>query len=484
MIKILDYLNPIKQLGKKNYSFLFPLIFNIIVFILSEFLSYKILKDPNIVGTYIIFVNVILIIYFSLRNGVIGGFTTSTLTILYYLYIIETRSYTNGKFIAGVETTIYLGLIYFGLSAIIGGLKQTVDSLIEKEADGRKQLETIVEQLPVGIIISDATGKVIHQNKQLENIIDMKIPTEFIYGEELLLNAEINNKPLNASQAPILTALKGKKLKNENITIQKKDGKKTFLQVSAAPILNKKGKIIAAAEIINDITIQRELEEKKDDFINMASHELKTPLTSATVFAQILKKRFQKSQDSESEKVIKKIDLQLNKLTDLVKELLDVTRLYKGGLKVEKEKFLVKELAKEIVEDLQPTTFHKLKLDWHTKLYVYADKERIRQVLTNLVTNAIKYSKADKDIIIGSRPKKNTIEIYVKDFGIGIPKIAHKKIFDRFYQVRGHETYPGLGLGLYISSQIIKLHKGKLWVESSEGKGSTFYFSLPVSSSL
>lgn len=118
--------------------------------------------------------------------------------------------------------------------------------------------------------------------------------------------------------------------------------------------------------------------------------------------------------------------------------------------------------------------------DWHTKLYVYADRERIRQVLINLITNAIKYSPEAKKVVIRSQKNKNFIQISVQDFGIGIPKTEQLKIFDRFYQSQNHKTYPGLGLGLYISSEIIKANGGKMWVESDEGKGSTFYFTLPT----
>lgn len=130
---------------------------------------------------------------------------------------------------------------------------------------------------------------------------------------------------------------------------------------------------------------------------------------------------------------------------------------------------------------LQPLTQQKLILDWHTNLPVHADKERIRQVIINLVTNAIKYSPEGDKILVGSHKRGDYIEMYVQDFGMGIAKEEVKKIFGRFYQAAQHKTFPGLGLGLYISSEIIKIHGGKMWVKSEKGKGSTFYFTLPIS---
>jgi PAS domain S-box-containing protein len=236
-----------------------------------------------------------------------------------------------------------------------------------------------------------------------------------------------------------------------------------------------------------DITEKKKAEDRlqkavttRDDFISMASHELKTPLTSMSVFTQVLRKRFKTTKDTESLKIMEKMEKNIRKLTLLVKDLLDVSRIERGKLQIVKETFLIKDLVLDIVEDLQPITTHKLILDWHTKLYVCGDKERIRQVLVNLITNAIKYSPTANKVIISSTKKNSNIEISVQDFGMGISKGEQQKFFDRFYQSQKHKTYPGLGLGLYISQRIITAHGGKLWVESKEGKGSIFHFTLPT----
>lgn len=231
---------------------------------------------------------------------------------------------------------------------------------------------------------------------------------------------------------------------------------------------------------IEDITHRRILEQQKEDLINMVSHELKTPLTSAKMFMQILSKQLK--DDSQAQPLLVKIDDQIDKLNILVSEILDTTQIEQGKLELKREKFILKDEAREIIQDLQLITDHNLVFDWHTSEYLYADKARIRQVFTNFITNAIKYSQGKNDIIIRSRRSKDTIIVSVQDFGKGIPKAEQARIFDRFYQI--HETNKNtqlsLGLGLYISKQIVTHLGGKIWVESEEGKGSTFFFSLPI----
>ncbi len=237
------------------------------------------------------------------------------------------------------------------------------------------------------------------------------------------------------------------------------------------------------ADIIERKFAQEALKESiflRDEFIAIASHELKTPLTSTKIFTQILQKQFK--DDPKATAFLNRMNDQVNNLTTLISEMLDTTRIQKGKLEFKLTKFIVKDLALEIINDLQQISNHKLIVEWETNEFVVADKERVKQVLTNYITNAIKYSPDGKKIIIRSQRKNGLIVVSVRDFGIGIHEEEQKNIFERFYRANkkdGH-TYPGLGLGLYISKEIITQMKGKVWVESEIGKGSTFFFSLPI----
>ena len=227
----------------------------------------------------------------------------------------------------------------------------------------------------------------------------------------------------------------------------------------------------------------RESEARKDEFISMASHELKTPLTSLKGFTNLLQRRLAKQGDKQALHFLARMEEQLDKLTKLVSDLLDVTKMQTGKLEFREERFFLNELVRETLENLQGTTeTHHLQLEEVTDVQVSGDKDHLGQVLINLLTNAIKYSpEADTVIVRVSADEHNAI-VSVQDFGIGIEETHQEKIFERFYQVNDdtEKTFPGLGIGLYISSQIVRGHHGLLWVESAKGAGATFYVSLPL----
>lgn len=236
--------------------------------------------------------------------------------------------------------------------------------------------------------------------------------------------------------------------------------------------------ILAAA-----ISERKEMEERKDDFIALASHELKTPVTSLKMFAQALLQDAEKKGDKKTKTHLQNINKQLDRLTKLVQELLDISRIQAGKLEYQKDVLLVEDLIHETVEDIKRlSNNHSIIIEGKTKAKIIGDKDRLKQVLINLIINAIKYSPNSKKIIIHSEIFQKSILISVQDFGIGIPKDQINKLFKRFYQIRATngQTYPGLGLGLYISKEIIERHNGTIWVESEKGEGSTFICKLPI----
>lgn len=227
----------------------------------------------------------------------------------------------------------------------------------------------------------------------------------------------------------------------------------------------------------------KKLEKQKDEFIALASHELKTPVTSLKVFAQTLQRKFKKQGNVKSADYLIKMDTQINKLTTLIADLLDITKIEGGKLQFHEKSFDLAGLTNEVVEELQRTTQkHTIVRKGLSKKMVYGDPDRIGQVITNLLSNAIKYSPDSDKIIIELTEDSKTITCSIQDFGIGIAQNEQQHVFDRFYRESGasQQTFPGLGLGLYISSEIVKRHGGKICVESEKGKGSTFSFTLPM----
>lgn len=484
MKKVFQLLNPLYRLGEGDYSLFIPLVFTSAVYLLTELFVFSFSRTPQTMGAYIIFISVGLVIYFSFRDGIRGGAIATLLTIIYYEFIIFNHRDSKSNLVQEEISVVILAILFIFLSLVIGWLKQRIDQLMERETNEKRRLETIIEQLPVGVLITDHTGRITQGNKQVEKILGRKIHPDVIVGRNAVTNATYNGKPVRVSQWPLVKALaSGKTVSGKEFVITKPDGKEAIVQVDATVVRNKNGDIIAAASILNDITAQKNAERQKDEFIGIASHELKTPVTSIKAYAQVMKYKFEKSGDLDSAQQLAKMDAQLNKLTDLIGDLLDVTKIESGKIQFNEAVFNFDKLMREIVDQMQLTTDkHRIILRCKTGKKVLSDSERIGQILTNLISNAIKYSPhADKIIVDCGLVGKN-IQVCVQDFGIGMSPRNKEKVFEQFYRVSGpgNLTFPGLGLGLYISSEIIKRLGGRIWVESEEGKGSTFCFTLPI----
>lgn len=226
-----------------------------------------------------------------------------------------------------------------------------------------------------------------------------------------------------------------------------------------------------------------ELLKQKDDFLGVASHELKTPVTSIKGYTQILQMRFSQEGNAKAFDLLSRMDGQINKLTKLISDLLDVTKIEGGKLPYHETDFDFNDLVKEVVEEMEQIPERgNIITNLASTAVISGDRDRIGQVITNFISNAIKYSHYNGDVILTTSVGKNTVKLCVQDFGIGINKQNQKRVFDRFYRVSDNKehTFPGMGLGLFISSEIIKKHRGRISVKSAKGKGSTFCFVLPV----
>jgi signal transduction histidine kinase len=261
------------------------------------------------------------------------------------------------------------------------------------------------------------------------------------------------------------------------------DGKFRQFLTRVIPIRDNEGNIYRWFGTNTDITKQKELERMKDDFLGMASHELKTPVTVIKAYAQMLEEFFKSKGDIEAAGRCEKMHIQVNKLTGLIEDLLDVTKIQSGKMNFHNTYFDFNELVKEVIDQLSGIApDHNIEVHFSKTKMVYADRKRMRQVVTNFITNALKYSPHSDKIIVHVKSAKANVTLSVQDFGMGISKDNQDKVFEKFYRVTGNHqnTFPGLGLGLYISSEIIKSIGGKIWVESEEAKGSVFYFTIPT----
>jgi two-component system, chemotaxis family, CheB/CheR fusion protein len=222
--------------------------------------------------------------------------------------------------------------------------------------------------------------------------------------------------------------------------------------------------------------------EQREEFMAIASHELKTPLTSLKGYTQILHAGFRRAGDERSATLLAKMEIQINKLITLIGDLLDVTKIEVGKLQWHTELFDLDALVRDIVEELGHTTKrHQIRIEGAIRTPVSGNPERIGQVLTNLLSNAIKYSPQVGVVLVTLQAERDVATVGVQDFGIGIALEKQEHLFERFFRVSDaeHAEFPGLGLGLYIAAEIVKRHGGRMWVESRMGVGSTFFFSIP-----
>lgn len=261
------------------------------------------------------------------------------------------------------------------------------------------------------------------------------------------------------------------------------DGEYRWQLSRAIPQKDSNGVITMWVGTSTDIHDLREQDQQKDYFIKMASHELKTPITSIKGYVQLLQSMYGDDENAFLTGSLNKLSNQINKLTNLIGELLDLSKIKSGHLELQKQEFCMNNLIEEVITEIKYINpDHKITFSKFNSAGVFADKIRIAQVLTNFLTNAIKYAPNSLEIWIESNVNDDHVFVSVEDRGIGISKADYKKIFERFYRVEGknEKTFPGFGIGLFIAAEIIQRHGGTIGVRSAIPKGSIFYFSLPM----
>ena len=357
--------------------------------------------------------------------------------------------------------------------------KKEQQKLIKLVSDSEELLRNITSAVPTGLWMADSDGSVTYINQTWIEWTGLSYEAHLGRG---WINSMVKEDRRRIASS-LLQAARSRSVFEVEFRFLHVDGKIHWAVASGSPQYNEEGGFKGYIGALVDITDLKQLHQQKDDFIGIASHELKTPVTSIKAYTQVLERMMLKNGNEKDAGLIRKLDSQVNRLTKLIEDLLDVTKLNSGKLQFNDRNFDFNDLVRELLEDLQRTTEnHVLIADLAPTVTVFGDRERIGQVLTNLITNAIKYSPNADKIMVRSSVSGNEIQLSVKDFGIGIPKANLSRVFEQFYRVSGdmQHTFPGLGLGLYITAEIIKREHGKIWVTSEEGKGSTFCFSLPL----
>ena len=341
----------------------------------------------------------------------------------------------------------------------------------------------LIDSVADGIIILDSDHRIEHCNPALSHMLG--IPTVEILGKDheevirfskredglSLEQAEAGGWPLTPNAT---LYVEGDLIRRDKLPIP--------VGVTYAPLLSPEGNLLNIIASVRDITRFREAEELKSTFISVVSHELKTPVALIKGYVSTLRREDARWDREIVQDSLEVIEEEADRLTSLIDNLLDASRLQAGALSINLCDVAMDTMAKKIAEKLQTqTTQHTIKVDFEGKFpIILGDEDRLIQVLTNLIQNAIKYSPAGGDIIISGQVRPKQVIICVRDEGPGIAVEDIPHIFDRFYRAsEASKTTKGAGLGLYLAKAVIEAHKGRIWVDPKPGDGARICFSLP-----
>lgn len=372
---------------------------------------------------------------------------------------------------------------------LTGAINVLVDITPIKTAEGdlrksEKQFRALADNIPNLCWMADASGKVYWYNSRWYEYTGTTPEEMESIGWKAFHDPKVLPEVLKEWENSLETGIPFEKV----LPLKNAAGEFRPFLTRTVPVKDDHGKIIQWFGTNTDITEREELSKQKDEFMGIASHELKTPLTTIKAYAQLLESRIPKSENPKVADMLGKMNQQVTKLDDLIKELLDVTKIENGKLRFHMETFDFNTLVEDIVEEVQLVASQQIVLENMEPTTVFGDRERIGQVITNYLTNAVKYAPDSDKVVVrceispaNGRPSPEII-FSVEDFGIGLSREDEKKVFQRFFRANSSEmnAISGIGLGLFISSEIISRHDGRVWLETEEDKGSTFYFSLPV----
>lgn len=363
-------------------------------------------------------------------------------------------------------------------------LEETVRARTQQLYDKQEQLSRILETMAEGVVIIDNDGNLVYANPMAQGVLGLKASQleNKIYDDPKWQNLRLDGSSLPEEEHPLFIAIRtGKPVYDHEIAVQPPGREIFYISINAAAIRDENGVITGGISTFMDVTNRRKAMQDKDEFISVASHELRTPITSLKASLQLLERMKNKPSAAMLPRLIEQSNVSLNKVSVLIDDLLNATKFNQGLLVLNKTRFKVSTLIDGCISYLRIKGKYQIVAEGDRDIEVNADFNKLEQVLNNLINNAVKYAPASKTILISSEKTAQTVRISVIDKGPGISPDKLPYLFDRYYRVdSGGHQYSGLGLGLYICSEIIKKHKGEIGANSSLGKGSVFWFEIPA----
>lgn len=364
-----------------------------------------------------------------------------------------------------------------GMIIGISKIARDITNLIEAEKQSA-MLSAIVSYSDDAIISKDLNSIVTSWNDSAERIFGYSA-AEMI-GQSIV--KLIPKDRLQEEPEIIMRIKNGQRVDHFETKRLSKHGKLLDVSLTISPVMDLAGRIIGISKIARDITDRKQEEQRRNDFIAILSHELKTPLTSMRSYVQVALLRAAESADSFTEKMLMRAETQTYKMASLIQNFLDLSRLEEAKMTLNVSDFSLSELIEEVLNDtFALSTSHYIEYEPCLDIKISADREKLGQVIINFLENAIRYSPKGTIVKIRCELNRESIIFSVTDQGHGIAKADQVRLFERFYRANDQppHSWPSFGIGLYLTSEILKLHGGEVGVQSEVGKGSTFSFVLP-----
>jgi len=352
------------------------------------------------------------------------------------------------------------------------------------------KVEALFASIGEGLIVTDETGIITRVNKPALSIFGYK-KYELLKHRftEKIVEVYENGQPLNVLDRPIGKAFMTGHVVTEKTMYQRKDNSLVSVQVTVSPLLLR-GKPIGTVQLFRDISSEIETEKMKSDFISLASHQLRTPLSSINIYAGMLLDGMGGNLNRKQKTFVLTILSSSHRMNELIDTLLNITRIEAGHIHVKAIKVDMRKLLDEIVIETTPSIKDKkIRFNFNTPqtpIMIKTDPLLVKEVFTNLLSNSVKYTKIGGTISIEIKNETKNYIFCFRDTGAGIPKKLQARVFTKFFRADNILTHDvsGTGLGLYLAKAIADNLSGDLWFESIENKGSTFYFSLPKHGSI
>lgn len=350
----------------------------------------------------------------------------------------------------------------------------------QKVSSAKRETEAVIRSIAEGLVVVDSEGKVIMMNPAAEKLLGVS-------------QKEKSGRPVteNSKEEQLISLIKSQgSSEDKEIELMSAQAEtKRVLRASSAVIENENGQTVGMVSVLSDITRQKELDQLKSNFVANVSHELRTPLVAMDKSISLILNKDAGPLTETQEQFLSVAQRNLKRLSNLINDLLDLSKLEAGKIEIRRESASVEKIITESTEALsgwlKAKSIEMVKRIQGGLPPVSADPARIIQVLNNLIGNAIKFTPNNGVITVeaGLAPQASCLEVSVKDTGIGVAKEDLPKLFDKFYQAGGERVatdISGTGIGLSIAKEIVELHGGKIWAESEKGQGAKFSFTLPI----